>query len=61
MARILLFRGVKTILSLPSNRHPDVIHKVCKPAVSSFPEAWRPFVVLPSEKFTHSYAKFTHS
>ena len=54
MARILLFPGAKTILRLPSNRHPDVINKVCKPAVSSFPEAWRPFVVYPAQKFTNS-------
>jgi hypothetical protein len=61
MARILPFPVVKPILSSPANRHADVIHKVCKPAVPSFPEAWRPFVVLPSAELTNSYTKFRDS
>ena len=41
------------IFNLASERRDVVINRDHKAVALSFPEAWRPFVVLPSVQFTH--------
>jgi hypothetical protein len=52
--RILQFPRNNSISGSTPNRHAGVINNTCTRALTSFPEAWRPFVVLPGTKLTNS-------
>ena len=61
-ARILYFRVKSRPLSTHTEKPvykvtagtPDVVNKSSHPPASSFPEAWRPFLVPSVAEFKHS-------